>query len=77
MSCEMCEFATGPWGIPCGEAKDLDCAGVTARLVKYRSLHDLPAIMEVHFESDAMEVCVSVPIEYCPWCGSRLEGAGE
>ena len=76
MSCEMCEFSTGPWGVQCGEVRDLDCAGVTARIAKYRSVHDLPAIVEVHFESDAVEVHASVPIAYCPWCGRKLDDEG-
>lgn len=73
MSCEMCEFSTGPWGVPCGEMMDLDCDGVTACIAKYRLVHDLPAIMEVHFESDYVEVHASVPVAFCPWCGRKLD----
>ena len=75
--CEMCGFLPG---LRYGDTRDLDYAGVTARLVRYRSLCDLPAVMEVHFGSDAVEVGASVPIAYCPWYGSRLEerdGLGE
>lgn len=70
MSCGMCGFMPG---MRHGEAMDLDYAGVTAQVVRYEDVHDLPAMLEVRFWSDAIEVAASVPIACCPWCGRRLD----
>lgn len=74
MSCEMCNVR----GLSVmGGFLRLDEAGESEAYIACCPGEDGSTELRVEVFHGPAILSVEVPIRHCPWCGSRLEGAGE